>query len=168
MAPHAEIAARFVDDDFGYNGFWYSTAGYAIRWSLFGLFVLIILLWVVGGYFHAKHLMKKGLPLKSYHSCFFPRQPRMQQAGWYRPYNAYPYGPQQDGYNMNYMPPPPTYDANRPPEYQQGPPAGASKVDPSQWSGQPTNRPAESSTTGAGVAPEYASPPGPPPAVTRQ
>ncbi|XWW99689.1 hypothetical protein V2A60_007701 [Cordyceps javanica] len=146
MAPHAEIAARFVDDDFGYNGFWYSTAGYAIRWSLFGLFVLIILLWV----------------------CFFPRQPRMQQAGWYRPYNAYPYGPQQDGYNMNYMPPPPTYDANRPPEYQQGPPAGASKVDPSQWSGQPTNRPAESSTTGAGVAPEYASPPGPPPAVTRQ
>lgn len=91
----------------------------------------------------------------------------MQQAGWYRPHNAY--GP-QDGYNMNYMaPPPPTYDANRPPEYQQGPPAGASKVDPSQWAGQPTNRPDESSTTGgAGAVPDYAPPHGPPPAVVRQ
>lgn len=88
----------------------------------------------------------------------------MQQAGWYRPQG---YG-QQDGYNMNYMPPPPTYDGNRPPEYQQGPPAGASKVDPSQWSSQPTNRPAESSTTGAGGLPDYQAPPGPPPAVMRQ
>ena len=70
---------------------------------------------------------------------------------------------------MNYVPPPPTYDATRPPEYhQQGPPVGASKVDPSLWSGQPANRPAESSTTGAGGVPEYAAPYGPPPAVTRQ
>ncbi|OAA54465.1 hypothetical protein ISF_08393 [Cordyceps fumosorosea ARSEF 2679] len=169
--PPTSLVARF--DDYYYGGFWYTTAGYAIRWSLFGLFVLIILVWVVGGYFHAKHLMKKGLPLKSYHSCFFPRQPRMQQAGWYRPYNPYPYGQPQDGYNMHYMPPPPTYDANRPPEYipQQGPPAGASKVDPSQWSGQAANRPAESSAAGAGTGggvPEYAAPPGPPPAAARQ
>ncbi|ATY59552.1 Chitin synthesis Congo red RCR [Cordyceps militaris] len=154
MAPHASLVARYIDD-YGYTSFWYSTAGYAIRWSLFGLFVLIILLWVVGGYLHAKRLMKKGLPLKSYHSCFFPRQPRAAQAGWYRPYNPNPYGA-QDGYNMNYVPPP------------RRPPVGASKVDPSQWSGQPANRPAESSTTGAGGVPEYAAPYGPPPAVTRQ
>ncbi|KAM3456974.1 hypothetical protein MY3296_001344 [Beauveria thailandica] len=191
MAPQANLVPRF-DDDY-YYGFWYTKTGYAVRWSLFGIIVLIALLWVVGGYFHAKHRMKKGLPLKSYHSvchflrlqpipdssdtqrpisqCFFPRRPRMQQSGWYRPYNQY--GPPQDGYNngynMNAMPPPPIYDANnRPPEYQQGPPPGASKVDPSQWSGQPTNRPAESSMAGAGPVPEYAPPPGPPPAVMRQ
>ncbi|KAJ3476117.1 hypothetical protein NLG97_g9228 [Lecanicillium saksenae] len=63
MAPQARLVAR-LDDDSYYN-FWYSTAGYAVRWSIFGLFVLIILLWVVGGYFHAKHLMKKGLPLNA-------------------------------------------------------------------------------------------------------
>lgn len=90
----------------------------------------------------------------------------MYQSGWYRPGN--PYGQPQDGYYMNQMPPPPTYDANRPPEYQQGPPPGATKVDPSQWRNEPTSRPAESSTTGAGPLPDYQAPPGPPPAATRQ
>lgn len=89
----------------------------------------------------------------------------MNAGGWYRPPNQNPQDGYNMNYNMNYMPPPPTYDANRPPEYQQGPPPGATKVDPSQWRNEPTNRPAESSTTGAGVVPEYEAPPGPPPAA---
>ncbi|EJP70638.1 uncharacterized protein BBA_00268 [Beauveria bassiana ARSEF 2860] len=167
MAPQATLVPRF-DDDY-YYGFWYTKTGYAVRWSLFGIIVLIALLWVVGGYFHAKHRMKKGLPLKSYHSVY--DHACSNPAGTVRTTNmARPrMAGYNNGYNMNAMPPPPIYDANnRPPEYQQRPPPGASKVDPSQWSGQPTNRPAESSMAGAGPVPEYTPPPGPPPAVMRQ
>lgn len=57
--------------------------------------------------------------------------------------------------------PPPMYDpsAPMPPTYQ--PPAGATKVDPSQWRAEPTRRPAESGEP----APEYEAPAGPPPAA---
>ncbi|KAA8575794.1 hypothetical protein EYC84_004889 [Monilinia fructicola] len=56
--------------------------------------------------------------------------------------------------------PPPIYDpsAPMPPTYQ--PPAGATKVDPSQWRSQPTRRPADD---GGESAPNYEAPPGPPP-----
>jgi hypothetical protein len=69
--------------------------------------------------------------------------------------NYYPYN---GAYNMHPMPPP-VYDpsAPMPPVYQ--PPAGASKVDPTQWA--TTNRP----TTGGEPSPSYAAPPGPPPGV---
>ena len=57
--------------------------------------------------------------------------------------------------------PPPVYDPNSamPPTYQ--PPAGATKVDPTQWRSEPTRRPAESGE----AAPDYTAPPGPPPAT---
>ena len=57
--------------------------------------------------------------------------------------------------------PPPVYDQNSamPPTYQ--PPAGATKVDPTQWRSEPTRRPAESGE----AAPDYTAPPGPPPAT---
>jgi len=57
--------------------------------------------------------------------------------------------------------PPPMYDPNSaaPPSYM--PPAGATKIDPSQRRSEPTRRPAESSDP----APDYEAPPGPPPAV---
>lgn len=60
--------------------------------------------------------------------------------------------------------PPPVYDPNSamPPTYQ--PPAGASKVDPSQWRAEPTRRPQE---TGE-ASPAYEAPSGPPPAAAVQ
>ena len=70
-------------------------------------------------------------------------------------YNTYPDGGQ---YGMHPMPPP-MYDPNAapPPTYQ--PPAGGTKVDPSQWRGEPTRRP-----TAGEPSPAYQAPPGPPPA----
>jgi hypothetical protein len=88
-----------------------------------------------------------------------------QQRGMYDPsyqnphvfYSQYPETGGQ--YGMNPMPPP-MYDPNAPmpPSYQ--PPAGGSKVDPSQWRTEPTRRPAESGEP----SPEYSAPSGPPPA----
>ncbi|KAK6612272.1 hypothetical protein H4I96_01485 [Botrytis cinerea] len=62
-------------------------------------------------------------------------------------------------YGMHPMPPP-MYDPNAPlpPTYQ--PPAGATKVDPSQWRSEPTRRPADD---GGESAPDYEAPSGPPP-----
>jgi hypothetical protein len=59
--------------------------------------------------------------------------------------------------------PPPLYDPNAPmpPVYQ--PPAGGSKVDPSQWRAEPTRRPSNGEPS-----PEYEAPPGPPPAAAVQ
>ncbi len=75
-------------------------------------------------------------------------------------YNTYPQ--QNTQYGMYPMPPPVYNNADLPPTYQ--PPAGATKVDPSQWRAEPTRRPAE--TTGE-ASPAYEAPPGPPPAVVQ-
>ena len=74
-------------------------------------------------------------------------------------YNSYPQG---GAYGMHPMPPP-MYDPNAPmpPTYQ--PPAGASKVDPSQWRSEPTRRPAD----GGEPAPDYSAPVGPPPTAVQ-
>ncbi|KAK3187612.1 hypothetical protein K4F52_003670 [Lecanicillium sp. MT-2017a] len=171
MAPHADLAPRIIYTyDDGSVPFWYTETGYIVRWVLFSVFVLIVLLWVVGGYFHARHRIKKGLRPMGYHSCFAPRRARYSQAGWYGSQQQQQYG--HNAYNMNNMPPPPMYDSTRPPEYYAGPPDGT-KVDPSQWRSEPTRRPAESSgaaaaaTTTPGDNHIYEAPPGPPPAVVR-
>lgn len=70
-------------------------------------------------------------------------------------YNSYPNGGQ---YNMHPMPPP-MYDPNLPPPPTYAPPAGATKVDPSQWRAEPTRRPAAAGEQ----SPAYEAPPGPPP-----
>lgn len=90
------------------------------------------------------------------------------------PNNFYYYDPNSQhpgaapAYGMHAMPPPPVYDPNapRPPVYQYDveagtsgpaqPPAGATKVDPSQ-SAAPVQRPADQQ------AEQYEAPPGPPP-----
>jgi hypothetical protein len=59
--------------------------------------------------------------------------------------------------------PPPMYDPNTPAPPTYTPPAGGTKVDPSQWRPEPTRRPADSSDP----APDYEAPPGPPPAAVR-
>src|SRR3569833_682046 len=75
-----------------------------------------------------------------------PRYAYATQPGGY-----YSYRP--DAYGMQPMPPP-VYDprAPRPPVYDA--PAGGSKVAPSQWGNEPTNRP---------LGDDFEPPPGPPP-----
>jgi hypothetical protein len=74
-------------------------------------------------------------------------------------YNTYPDGGQ---YGMHPMPPP-MYDPSQPPPPTYQPPAGGTKVDPSQWRAEPTGRPA----TGGEPSPAYEAPPGPPPAAVQ-
>ena len=77
-------------------------------------------------------------------------------------YTSYPQGGQ---YGMHPVPPP-MYDPNfaMPPSYQ--PPEGATKVAPdqSQWSSEPTRRPAQNGEP----SPAYDAPLGPPPAAAVQ
>lgn len=155
--------------------------GQIVRWSIFfGIFFLFVAYMAIG-YWHAKRRINKGLRPLAYHRVrhAYPlAQYRLvtiandaqwllnrQQRARYDPnyqnpsvyYNTYPQGQQYGLQNM----PPPMYDPNAPmpPTYQ--PPAGATKVDPSQWRSEPTRRPAESGE----AAPSYDAPPGPPPAV---
>ena len=53
-----------VDND---NDWWYSNTAYIVKWSILGGLVLIFFVWFVGGYFHAKSRIRKGLPLLKYH-----------------------------------------------------------------------------------------------------
>lgn len=151
---------EFVD---GEVPFWWTRKGEIIRWSIFlGIFLLLIAYMAIG-YWHAKRRINKGLPPLGYHRWLLNRQQRAIYDPNYRNpsvyYNQYPQGGQ---YGLQNIPPPPMYDPNAamPPTYQ--PPAGATKVDPSQWRSEPTRRPAENGEP----APSYDAPPGPPPAVT--
>ncbi|ESZ93643.1 hypothetical protein SBOR_5948 [Sclerotinia borealis F-4128] len=142
--------------------FWLTKTGQIVRWSVFwGLFI-IFMLWIIIGYWHAKRRIRKGLKPLAYHRWMLNRQQRAQYDPAYQNPNVYYNQSPADGqYGMQPMPPP-MYDSNAPmpPTYQ--PPAGATKVDPSQWRSQPTRRPADD---GGESAPEYEAPPGPPPNV---
>ncbi|KAI0531767.1 hypothetical protein GGR58DRAFT_216029 [Xylaria digitata] len=146
---------QYVERDDGeYVWFWYTTPGIIIKYTIFFAFVLLLVGWVVGGRFHAKRRLQKGLKPLGYHAWLLSRHERAQVDPAY----AYPqpvYRPvgnnngSGDYYTM-YPMPPPVYDPSRPPVYD-GPPVG-SKVDPSQGQGQ------------AQAQGDYAPPAGPPPA----
>ena len=54
------------DDDRDY--YWgYSPTAAIIKWTIVGVIVILICLWLIGGYFHAQRRMKKGLPPLLYH-----------------------------------------------------------------------------------------------------
>ena len=38
-----------------------------IKWGIVGALILIFVLWIVGGYYHAKRRIAKGLPPLAYH-----------------------------------------------------------------------------------------------------
>lgn len=147
------------DDDDVY--WWYSREGYIVKWTILAVIVLAFTLWIVGGYWHAKKRIQKGLRPLAYHRCFVSRNMMAQvdpryaypppNTYYYAPPNGY-YGAQQGGYPMQNMPPPPVYDPSRPPVYEE-PPNGA-KMDPSQGQQQ---RGVD------GPADYYAPPAGPPP-----
>ena len=131
---------------------------------------------------HAKRRINKGLVPLGYHRVRFvswlalvhtdsPQwllsrrdraryDPNYQNPAVY--YNQYPPPQQNTQHGMYPMPPPLYNNSDLPPTYQ--PPAGATKVDPSQWRAEPTRRPAE--TTGE-PSPAYEAPPGPPPAAVQ-
>ncbi|GJN70455.1 hypothetical protein PLICBS_004513 [Purpureocillium lilacinum] len=123
--------------------------------------------YILGGYWHAKRRLRKGLQPLAYHRCLVSRrayQPPQYQASWPQQGGGGGGYYQPDAYHMGNMAPP-VYDPNRPPMYPgqpAGPPEGGSKVDPSQWRTEPTRRAPESNP-----APDYAPPAGPPPANTR-
>ncbi|OAQ66868.1 ubiquitin-protein ligase Sel1/Ubx2 [Pochonia chlamydosporia 170] len=155
------LAAReiiCVDGDCGYVSWWHTKTGYIVRWVIFLVIFVLIFGYLIGGYYHARRRLRKGLEPLAYHRCLVSRRsyrPTYQEQ-W--PQNQY-YAPQQSGYQgypMNDMPLP-AYDPNRPPQYS-GPPEGGSKVDPSQ------NRMSTHRAPERNPAPEYAPPAGPPPA----
>ncbi|POR38982.1 Uncharacterized protein TPAR_00818 [Tolypocladium paradoxum] len=117
---------------------WHSRTGFIVRWVIFLVIFVLIMGYIIGGYYHAKSRLRKGLPLLAYHRCLVSRRARQPQYqnGW--PQGNYGYY-QRNAYQMNDMPPPPVYDPSRPPMYADG----GSKVDPSQWKSEPTRRPAE-------------------------
>jgi hypothetical protein len=147
-----------------------------VRWSLFAGLVVLVMLYLILGYLHAKRRIRKGLAPLRYHrvglqpllilSCLMSiqfllsRKERAQHDPSYRyptpDYSVY----RPDQYGMHAYPPP-VYDPNAPapPSYQ--PPAGATKIDASQSrTGSAGNQPAYGEPS-----PEYTAPLGPPPAA---
>ncbi|KAF5019507.1 hypothetical protein F66182_8484 [Fusarium sp. NRRL 66182] len=132
------------DDDDGVY-WWYSDDGYIVKWTILAVIVILFTLWIVGGYWHAKKRIQKGLRPLAYHRCFVSRRMMAQVDPRYAyPPNGYYGYPPPDGYGhyahpggypMQNMPPPPVYDPSRPPMYD-GPPEGGSKIDPTQGQGQ--------------------------------
>ncbi|RGP68461.1 ubiquitin- ligase sel1 [Fusarium sporotrichioides] len=144
------------DDDDVY--WWYSTEGYIVKWTILAVIVLLFTLWIVGGYWHAKKRIQKGLRPLAYHRCFVSRSMMAQVDPRYAyPPNTYYYAPpngyqgQPGGYAMHSMPPPPVYDPSRPPMYDESP--NGAKIDPSQGQQRREDGPAD----------YYAPPAGPPP-----
>jgi uncharacterized protein YneF (UPF0154 family) len=144
------------DDDDIY--WWYSNEGYIVKWTILAVIVLLFTLWIVGGYWHAKKRIQKGLRPLAYHRCFVSRSMMAQVDPRYAyPSNTYYYAPpngyngQPGGYAMHNMPPPPVYDPSRPPMYDEAP--NGAKIDPSQGQQRREDGPAD----------YYAPPAGPPP-----
>jgi len=106
---------------------------FIIKWVITGLVVLGLLLFFVGGYFHAQRRMKKGLPPLRYHKWMVPRR---QRERFFPPsqrvyYHQAPYGHGPAMPLQNYGPPPPAYgEHDYVPPY--APPQGGSKVNPDQ------------------------------------
>lgn len=102
----------------------------AVRYTIIILIFASIVIFFLGGYWHAQRRIRQGLPPLPYHAWMVRKAYRRQQPQYnYNPYYQQP-GPyqQQQGYAMheNEPPlPPPPYTAP-PPAY--APPVGASKA----------------------------------------
>lgn len=106
----------------------------AVRYAIIAILFALILLYFIGGYYHARRRLRKNLPPLQYHRWMVRRQQPQYAHGqpYYHPQsfgmNQYP---PQHGYQNSqggYVPPPPAYGHYEapPPVYQ--PPAGGSKV----------------------------------------
>jgi len=120
---------NIFDEGEGENDFDSFDTGLLVRWLIFGAVVLVLGLLVIA-YSHARRRIRMGLSPKPYHRWMVRNPPRTRQPSTIQnQFSFYRYGPTE--YDMEAAPPP-VYDPNHipPPVYQ--PPAGASKVNPSQ------------------------------------
>ncbi|KAL9130507.1 MAG: hypothetical protein Q9217_001327 [Psora testacea] len=142
------------DDDDDDDGRWwgYSPTATAVKWSLIGALLLLVLIWLIGGYYHARRRVKKGQTPLPYHRFLLPRHQRVRHAPQ-PPFTFYQQGYSEGGYPIHAYPPPgkagpkrsasskltlTAYNAEQPapPVYQ--PPEGGSKVNSSQdWIANP-------------------------------
>jgi len=148
------------DLDNGDSSIWWTRRAEIIRWWIFFGVVIVLVIFIGTAQWHARRRLRRGLTPLAYHRWLLSRRQRARfDPNYQNPsvYNSYPHDQQYGLQNI----PPPMYNPNAPmpPAYQ--PPAGATKVDPSQWRSEPTRRPAESGE----AAPSYDAPQGPPPAV---
>ncbi|GAD98518.1 hypothetical protein BC1G_01536 [Paecilomyces variotii No. 5] len=74
-----------------------------IRWAIFAGIALILLIWVIGGFIHARMRMRKGLPPLGYHRWFYPRNQRTYMATNVD-YAQMPYGAHPPAYNYGSAP----------------------------------------------------------------
>lgn len=163
-SPASILARQIVEEDGRQIHWWYSETGRIVKWSVFLGLILILSIYIVGGYIHARSRIKKGLAPLGYHRWLVRRSDlaRVDPRYAYPPAMYHPRAPgwtthrPADAYHMRDMgvPPPPVYDptSSRPPMYS--PPEGGSKVNPAQGWGQQ-----ESGTMNN----DYAPPSGPPP-----
>ncbi|KAH6638307.1 hypothetical protein C7974DRAFT_391303 [Boeremia exigua] len=107
------------------TGFWYTTHGQVIKWSILGSLFALFMLWFIGGYIHARRRMKAGKPLLKYHRFLVSRQdlnrhtPSAQNNfTFYAPpssqQNPYTARPNNGG---AWTDAPPTYTGDAPPQY---------------------------------------------------
>ncbi|MCJ1415513.1 hypothetical protein MMC32_001845 [Xylographa parallela] len=109
-----------------------------VRWVIFGILVLMVLSALLA-YSHAKGRMAKGLPPKAYHRWMVRQQQRQQfEPSLQNEFSFYRAAAPE--YDLEALPPP-VYDPNHvpPPTYQ--PPAGGSKVNPTQEYDRPPSSP---------------------------
>lgn len=71
MAPSSDLVARQVYYGDGDGWWYYSETAFIIKWVVTAVIVLALILFFVGGYFHAQRRMKKGLPPLRYHRVSF-------------------------------------------------------------------------------------------------
>lgn len=57
------------DDDYDDDGSWwgYSDTGTAVKWAIVGLILLVIFMWLLGGYYHAQRRIRRNQPPLAYH-----------------------------------------------------------------------------------------------------
>lgn len=123
-----------------------------MRYAIICVIFAAILVYFIGGYYHAKRRLKKGQPPLAYHRWMVRSSVRYQQPQ-YQPRYQYGPDPYQEGYVMHgYAPPPnppPAYHGDAPPAYM--PPEGASKAMADQ-NYHPAPRPGNESESSSAAA----------------
>lgn len=124
-----------------------SQTGSAVRYTIVAILFFLLFAYFIGGYWHARHRVRKNLPPLAYHRWMVKRRsahyPRYWGGGGVPMYASHPHHPHNNPYYMQqpqhpdyygmqgstHAPPPPAYHAgDAPPPVYQPPPQGGSKV----------------------------------------
>lgn len=124
-----------------------SQTGSAVRYTIVAILFFLLFAYFLGGYWHARHRVRKNLPPLAYHRWMVKRRsahyPRYWGGGGVPMYASHPHHPHNNPYYMQqpqhpdyygmqgstHAPPPPAYHAgDAPPPVYQPPPQGGSKV----------------------------------------